>query len=88
MREWATLIGLLIVGFGMCGSLGAADKGKAGVEKIAFGKTADGKPVDLYVLTNANGMTAKIMTYGATLTALTAPTATANSTMSPWDSTT
>jgi aldose 1-epimerase len=38
-----------------------------------FGKTADGTPVELYTLKNANGMTAKIITYGATLTELHVP---------------
>jgi aldose 1-epimerase len=43
------------------------------VEKTSFGQTGDGKPVELYVLTNARGMVAKIMTYGAILTELQAP---------------
>jgi aldose 1-epimerase len=46
---------------------------RAGIQKLDFGKTADGSPVDLYVLTNANGMTAKVMTYGALLTELLVP---------------
>ncbi len=46
---------------------------KAGVEKMAFGKTGDGTPVELYVLTNKKGMTAKVMTYGAILTELDVP---------------
>ena len=37
-----------------------------------FGKTPDGTPVDLYVLTNGK-MTAKVMTYGAILTELHVP---------------
>jgi aldose 1-epimerase len=48
-------------------------KVQAGVEKRAFGKTRDGTPVDLYVLTNAKGMQAKVMTYGAILTELYTP---------------
>ncbi len=51
----------------------AEEKKMAKVEKRAFGKAPDGTEVDLYVLTNANGMTAKIMTYGATLTELHIP---------------
>lgn len=47
--------------------------GRAGVVKTSFGQTGDGTPVDLYTLTNARGMTAKIMTYGAILTELHAP---------------
>ena len=44
-----------------------------GVAKSEFGKTADGTPVDLYTLTNAHGMTAKIMTYGGIVTELDVP---------------
>lgn len=43
------------------------------VSKAAFGKTKDGTPVEIYTLTNRRGMTAKIMTYGATLTDLIVP---------------
>lgn len=43
------------------------------IMKQAFGKTAEGTPVDVYTLSNKNGMTAKIMTYGATLISLNAP---------------
>ena len=42
-------------------------------KKASFGQTADGKAVDLYVLTNSKGMTAKIMTYGAIVTELDTP---------------
>ena len=45
----------------------------ATVVKSSFGKLEDGTEVELYTLTNAHGMTAKVTTYGATLTALTAP---------------
>lgn len=38
-----------------------------------FGTTADGTPVELYTLTNSHGVTAKIMTRGATLVSLVAP---------------
>jgi aldose 1-epimerase len=48
-------------------------KAKAGVVKTPFGKTKDGKGVDLYVLTNKNGVTAKVMTLGATITELWVP---------------
>ena len=43
------------------------------LQKEPFGKTADGQQVDLYTLTNKNGMIAKIMTYGALLTELHVP---------------
>jgi aldose 1-epimerase len=44
----------------------------AGLVKLPFGNV-DGKDVDLYVLTNANGLVAKITNYGATLTELDTP---------------
>jgi len=40
------------------------------IQKIIFGKTADGEVVDLYTLTNRKGMIAKIVTFGAILTEL------------------
>ena len=43
-----------------------------GVTTMDFGKTPDGKPVELYVLTNGQ-VTAKVMTYGAILTELDVP---------------
>ena len=38
-----------------------------------FGKTADGKAVQLITLTNADGMVAKVISYGATLISLEVP---------------
>jgi aldose 1-epimerase len=43
------------------------------ISKASFGKTADGASIDLYTLTNRNGMEAKITNYGGIVTALTAP---------------
>ncbi len=48
-------------------------KGKVEVKKTAFGKTSGGMPVELYTLTNVNGMTVGIMTYGGTVVSLTVP---------------
>jgi aldose 1-epimerase len=50
----------------------AAGKG-ARVEKTSYGTTKDGQAVDLYTLTNANGVVAKVITYGATMTELCVP---------------
>jgi aldose 1-epimerase len=62
------------------GSLAAEQPGrtgektmKPGIEKMAFGKTPDGTGVDLYILTNASGMIAKIMTYGGIIAELHVP---------------
>ena len=43
------------------------------VTKQAFGKMPDGAPVGLYTLTNANGLEAKITTYGGAVVSLLAP---------------
>lgn len=43
------------------------------VDKTKFGTTKDGQAVDLYTLTNANGMVARVITYGALLTELHVP---------------
>jgi aldose 1-epimerase len=43
------------------------------VQKQDWGRTQDGTPVELFVLTNANGLVAKITTYGALLTELHVP---------------
>jgi aldose 1-epimerase len=60
-----------------CALTAAADTpgkgGKASVEKKSFGTTADGTAVDLYVLTNASGVKAKLITYGALLTEMDVP---------------
>ncbi len=43
------------------------------VQKASFGTSKEGAAVELYTLTNRNGVTAKVMTYGATLTELLVP---------------
>lgn len=42
------------------------------IDKASFGQ-ADGKDVELYTLTNANGLVLKVMTYGAAITQLWVP---------------
>ena len=46
---------------------------KTDVKKQAYGKTPEGAEVELYTLTNANGMQAGIINYGGTVVSLTAP---------------
>ena len=71
MRKYTKWIGLATVILGMPWSLAAADgrattdlQSRRSVERMDFGKTPDGTPVELYVLTNGK-ITAKVMTYGA-----------------------
>ena len=51
----------------------------ASIMKEPFGKTKDGKEVDIYTLKNKNGAIAKIMTYGALVTELHVPDKKGNS---------
>lgn len=46
---------------------------KPSVTKADFGKTADGKAVEIYTLTNSSGAEAKIITYGGTVVSLKVP---------------
>ncbi|HWW02704.1 MAG TPA: aldose epimerase family protein [Candidatus Acidoferrum sp.] len=46
---------------------------KPAVQKAKFGQLPDGKAVDLYTLTNANGLVAKITNYGTIITELHVP---------------
>ncbi|WP_224998462.1 aldose epimerase family protein [Cesiribacter sp. SM1] len=43
------------------------------IEKVDFGTTKEGTPVDLYVLTNSHGVVAKITNYGGIVTSLILP---------------
>jgi len=57
----------------MCGGETMCAAGKMSVEKSAFGSTADGKEIDLYTVTNANGLRMSVMTFGATVVSLEVP---------------
>jgi aldose 1-epimerase len=48
-------------------------KKELNVTKVPFGKTPDGREVDLYTLTNAKGAKASIMTYGGIVVSLDVP---------------
>ncbi|MBA7602247.1 Aldose 1-epimerase [subsurface metagenome] len=51
----------------------AKEKSKMSIRKESFGQVPDGKGVDLYTLTNANGLRARITNYGAILVSLEVP---------------
>jgi aldose 1-epimerase len=71
MRWPIALLGAVVLWFGtQAPVVGVPQKG--GVNMEPFGK-ADGQPVELYTLTNAKGMKAQVMTYGATLVGLWVP---------------
>jgi aldose 1-epimerase len=52
--------------------LGSSGKNVTSVKKEDFGK-ADGQKIELYVLTNRNGVEAKIIAYGGALVSLKVP---------------
>src|SRR5262249_48760866 len=75
MIRWAVVIALAAM---PALSSAAAAQGKggetmAGVEKRPFGKMPDGAAVDLYILTNKNGMQVKAITYGGIITEMLVP---------------
>jgi aldose 1-epimerase len=49
------------------------DRAAPTVTKAPFGTAPDGKAVDVYTLTNSNGLRARIITYGAIVQSLEAP---------------
>src|SRR6476620_1595761 len=60
------------VAMGVAGPI-AGSANAATARREAFGTLPDGSPVESVVLTGANGVSARIMTLGATLQALSAP---------------
>ena len=51
----------------------APSKRKPTVRKESFGKTGEGRPVDLYTLTNSQGIEVRAMTYGGIIVSLRVP---------------
>src|SRR5262245_66633621 len=74
MRWTILVLALMMVRVGMSvddeQQRGGGEKPIRGVNRAAFGKTRDGRPVDLYILTNANGLEMRVMTYGGIITNL------------------
>jgi aldose 1-epimerase len=52
---------------------GAMSKEKPRIQKQVFGANTDGKQVDIYTLTNSNGLEARIMSYGGVVVSLRVP---------------
>jgi aldose 1-epimerase len=57
----------------LCIGQTARKKGSSKVEQKPYGKMPDGTPIEMYTLSNANGMRAEIITYGGIVVSLTAP---------------
>jgi aldose 1-epimerase len=73
MFRWQGTIGAACVVLAWTAMTWGTGRMQAGIDKQDFGKAKDGKPVEIYTLTNANGLKAKVMTYGAILTELQVP---------------
>jgi aldose 1-epimerase len=61
---------------GACGPKsggGSAMPGKASVTRVPFGTAPDGKPVELFTLTNPSGMEVRLMTYGGIIVSIRVP---------------
>jgi aldose 1-epimerase len=58
---------IIILGVGMTVTA------KPKITKKSFGRTADGKAIEIYTLTNTRGVEAKIITYGGAVVSLTVP---------------
>jgi len=70
------LTALVAVSFTACSTCPCQRKHppmQATLDKSPFGNLPDGTAVDLYTLKNAHGLTMKVMTYGAIITALQTP---------------
>lgn len=77
------MLGAVVLGLSSCGlwrqgrlnadMANKKGKVKMNIEKADFGKTNDGQAVEIYTLTNSNGMEARVMTYGGTLVSLKVP---------------
>ena len=63
-----------VLGLAVCAWMAAfAAPAQARIERAPWGETADGQKVDIYTLTNARGMSARITNYGAFLVSLSVP---------------
>ncbi|MCF6270833.1 MAG: galactose mutarotase [Melioribacteraceae bacterium] len=67
------LIAFVNVSSLICKTNKMEDAQKMSITKQFYGKTPDGENVDLFTLTNANGLQATIINYGATVTTLKTP---------------
>ena len=71
MRVCATIVaGVLVSGVAGVSEQG---RGKPGVTRAPFGKTADGRAVEMFTLTNANGVEVRAISYGGIITSIRVP---------------
>ncbi len=73
MNERVLTIALLLLGTSGMWTCRAAAEAKPVMQKKPFGKTSDGRAVDLYTLTNGKGMEVAITNFGGIIVALKVP---------------
>jgi aldose 1-epimerase len=73
LRRRETIIVMLVFSIVTIVVSGLQAEAKSKMQKQSFGKTADGQQVDLYILTNKNGVEAAITNYGGTVVSLMVP---------------
>ena len=76
MNHKTTILHILLLTLFVSSVMGreaASAKGKHQVRKESFGKTGDGRPVDLFTLTNSNGLEVRTINYGGIIVSLRVP---------------
>jgi aldose 1-epimerase len=76
MNHKATILHILLMTLFVSALMGreaAPVKGKHQVRKESFGKTGDGRPVDLFTLTNSKGLEVRTINYGGIIVSLRVP---------------
>lgn len=73
VRGAITLLAIIITGASFAQDAAKSADKPGTVTKAPFGKTASGEDVDVYTLTNAQGVKARIITYGAIVVSLEVP---------------
>jgi len=69
----SSMFAALLAVFVWSALLPSGAEAKSKMQKQAFGKTEDGQQIDIYTLTNRNGVEARITNYGAALVSLKVP---------------
>ena len=76
MNHKTTILHILLLTLFVSSVMGreaAPAKGKHQVRKESFGKTGDGRPVDLFTLTNSKGLELRTINYGGIIVSLRVP---------------
>jgi aldose 1-epimerase len=73
MLRWMLIVMVVLVIAQVVAGAAQDAAGGPGVRREPFGKTSDGTPVEIFTLTNGNGVQIRAMTYGAIITSIRVP---------------